>query len=159
MSAVQKNEFTISILIGLGLLGAIALIYLFVLAMAKDGFGLNMQRVYEREASEVTLRIKPVFSLADLNTDAAAKPVEVVATKSPEELFNGVCAACHNTGVAGAPKLEQAAWESRYTGDLDALVQSAIHGKGAMPPRGGSGYSDDEMHEIVSYMLTKAGIL
>ncbi len=162
MTTGNKNEFGLSLALVIGLLIAVFAIYGFVLLMAKDGYGLNMARV-QGDQTAVAERIKPVVSLEDLmsggdkKASAAAAPV---AMKSPEELFNGVCAACHSTGVAGAPKLgDTAAWEPRYARGLDALFASATQGKGAMPPRGGSSYSDDEIKSIIRFMLGKAGLL
>ena len=64
-----------------------------------------------------------------------------------------VCGACHEAGVAGAPKLgDKVAWASR-TGGVDGLTASVIKGKGAMPARGGSAGSDDEIKSAVAYML------
>ena len=42
---------------------------------------------------------------------------------------------------------------------LDALVQSVINGKGAMPPRGGApGLSDAQVRESVLAILEGAGV-
>ena len=73
--------------------------------------------------------------------------------RSGEELVNGACAACHVAGVAGAPKLDdEAAWAERREAGLDALVSSVINGKGAMPARGGSDYSDEEIKLAVQHI-------
>jgi cytochrome c5 len=65
-----------------------------------------------------------------------------------------VCSACHATGVAGAPKVgDKAAWAPRAAQGIDALTASAIHGKGAMPPKGGSSASDAEIKAVVTYMV------
>ena len=73
--------------------------------------------------------------------------------KSAEELVNGACAACHISGAAGAPLLDDdAAWAERREAGLDALVASVINGKGAMPARGGSAYSDEEIRLAVQQM-------
>ena len=65
-----------------------------------------------------------------------------------------VCSACHAAGVAGAPKLgDKAAWAPRIAQGIDALTASAIKGKGAMPPKGGSNASDAEIKAVVTYMV------
>ncbi len=162
MTTSNKNEFGLSIALVIGLLIAVFAIYGFVLLMAKDGYGLNMARIQGDETA-IAERIKPVVTLDSLKSggeamaSAAAAPA---AVKSPEDLFNGACAACHNTGVAGAPKMgDTAAWEPRYAAGMDALLASATNGKGAMPPRGGSTYSDDEIRSVIEYMLDKAGLM
>jgi cytochrome c5 len=72
-------------------------------------------------------------------------------------VVNSVCGACHNTGVAGAPKVDdKAAWGPRIAQGKDALYKSAIAGKGAMPPKGGAAdLSDDEIKGAVDYVLGK----
>ena len=39
---------------------------------------------------------------------------------------------------------------------VDALTASAIKGKGAMPPKGGSSASDAEIKQVVAYMVSQA---
>lgn len=75
-----------------------------------------------------------------------------------EALYASVgCVACHAAGVAGAPKLGNAeAWGPRIEQGNDALYQSVFNGKGAMPPRGGSSASDEEIMAVVDYMVSQA---
>ncbi len=84
---------------------------------------------------------------------AAAAPV-VASAKVGEALYKQVCTACHAAGVAGAPKSgDKAAWAARLPLGVDALTASVIKGKGAMPPKGGSGASDADIKAAVEYML------
>jgi len=70
--------------------------------------------------------------------------------KTAEELVQGACAACHISGVGGAPKLDDTeGWAARREAGLDALIASVTNGKGAMPARGGSAYSDEEIRLAV----------
>lgn len=89
---------------------------------------------------------------------AAAAPAAETAAIDPagEKLYKSVCFACHAAGVAGAPKLgDKAAWEPLIATGMDAMVEIAIHGKGAMPPRGGSQASDAEVRAAVEYMVSQ----
>jgi cytochrome c5 len=63
---------------------------------------------------------------------------------------------CHGTGVGGAPKIgDRAAWTQRVKQGLDVVVRSAIHGHGAMPPRGGmADLTDAEMRSAIVYMFS-----
>jgi cytochrome c5 len=81
------------------------------------------------------------------------------AGQSGEQVVKAVCAACHEAGVAGAPKIgDKAAWAPRIKQGMPALVQSALKGKGAMPPKGGSAsLSDDDVARAVAFMANKAG--
>lgn len=93
-----------------------------------------------------------VDELPSAAADVVAVADVAAAPRSAEELYNGVCAACHDTGVAGAPmKGDEAAWPERLAKGVDDLVASAINGIGTMPARGGSTYTDEEMRRVVQY--------
>lgn len=101
------------------------------------------------------LRIQPVAKvrLAPPSASGTAK-----GNRSGEELYKAVCGACHEAGVAGAPKTgDKAAWAPRIATGLDALVKSASAGKGAMPPKGGSDATDEEIQRAVIFLANKAG--
>jgi cytochrome c5 len=78
--------------------------------------------------------------------------------KSGQDVFKAQCTTCHSAGVAGAPKFgDAAAWGPRIAKGLDALVNSALHGKNAMPPQGGGDFDDLEVARGVAYMADAAG--
>jgi cytochrome c5 len=88
---------------------------------------------------------------------SAAVPAAAVSSGSGEALYKQACVACHGSGVAGAPKLgDKAAWAPRVQQGLPTLVQSVVNGKGAMPPKGGSGASEAELRAAVEYMVNAA---
>ena len=63
--------------------------------------------------------------------------------KTGEEVYKAVCVTCHGTGAAGAPKFGNAAdWAPRISQGFDTLLKTALAGKGAMPPRGGTSPAD-----------------
>jgi len=102
--------------------------------------------------ADVMDRISPVGSVRTA-ADADASADEVVAVQTGEQIVQDVCAACHISGVANAPKLDdEAAWATRREAGLDALTASVINGKGAMPPRAGTSLSDDELRRAVAAM-------
>ena len=64
---------------------------------------------------------------------------------------------CHAAGVLGAPKLgDAAAWGPRIKTGVEALLNSALKGKGGMAAQGGGEFSDFEIHRAVVY-LANAG--
>lgn len=78
--------------------------------------------------------------------------------RSGEDVFKGQCSACHATGAAGAPKFgDAAAWSARIKTGLEALVHSALAGKGAMAPQGGGDFNDTEIARAVVYMANAGG--
>jgi cytochrome c5 len=88
---------------------------------------------------------------------AATQTAAAGGSNAGEALFKSTCIACHGTGVAGAPKFgDKAAWAPRIAQGLDTLVHNAIHGKNAMPPRGGSSASDADIRAAVQYMVNAA---
>ena len=75
-----------------------------------------------------------------------------------EAVYKAQCTACHATGVSGAPKSgDHAAWAPRIALGYDALLTSALKGKGAMAPQGGGNFSDLEIGRAVVYMVNAAG--
>ncbi|HNL42455.1 MAG TPA: c-type cytochrome, partial [Ottowia sp.] len=77
---------------------------------------------------------------------------------SGEEVYKTQCAACHATGVSGAPKFQNAGdWGSRLGQGYAALLNSSLKGKGAMAPQGGGNFSDLEIGRAVVYMANAAG--
>ena len=80
------------------------------------------------------------------------------ALKSGEEVFKAQCTTCHTAGVAGAPKFGDAsAWGSRIKTGYDALLTSALKGKGAMGAQGGGDFEDFEIGRAVVYMANAGG--
>ncbi|KQP21674.1 cytochrome c5 family protein [Pseudorhodoferax sp. Leaf267] len=75
-----------------------------------------------------------------------------------EQVYKTQCAACHAAGVAGAPKFgDAAAWGARIATGFEALVQSALKGKGAMAPQGGGDFEDTEIARAVAFMANAGG--
>ena len=91
---------------------------------------------------------------APVDAPAPAAASTTVAAGAGEALYKQTCAVCHAAGVAGAPKFgDKAAWAPRLTLGADGLTASAIKGKNAMPPKGGSTASDADIKATVEYML------
>lgn len=100
----------------------------------------------------------PAAALPAAPVAAAAATVAVVAAAGAgEALYKQACVACHASGVAGSPKFgDKAAWAPRIQTGIDMLTASAIKGKGAMPPKGGSAASDADIRSAVEYMVSAA---
>ncbi len=86
------------------------------------------------------------------------EPVSRTAATPPrsgKEIVEAQCVKCHGKGVGGAPKIgDRAAWTPRLKLGLDTVVASAIHGHGAMPPRGGmADLTDVEIRSAIIYMF------
>lgn len=98
----------------------------------------------------------------EADSDGGARETTTPAStaKSGKTVYNSACSACHQAGVAGAPKLDDAAaWKQRLSqGGKDGLYGNAINGLNAMPAKGGNpALSDEEIEKAVDYMLEQAG--
>ncbi len=98
---------------------------------------------------------------SDANGDAAA-PQKVAmsdAATAGKAVYDKACQACHNMGVAGAPKVgDVAGWTDRIKQGMATLNDHAINGyqgaNGVMPAKGGNmSLSDDEVKNAVAYMV------
>jgi cytochrome c5 len=92
-------------------------------------------------------------------TSAAAAPVaDAGGPEKIKAIYTASCAACHTTGAAGAPKLgDSAAWSPRIKAGNEALYNSALKGKNAMPPKGGNAsLSDADVKAVVDYMVSQS---
>ncbi|MBX3626754.1 MAG: cytochrome c5 family protein [Rhizobacter sp.] len=104
------------------------------------------------KAEAVARRIQPVASVEV--KDAS----DVASLKTGEQVVAAQCGACHNSGAAGAPKIgDAAAWAPRLAQGLEALLNSALKGKGAMGPQGGGDFSDFEIARAVVFMGNQSG--
>jgi cytochrome c5 len=106
-------------------------------------------------AEAVANRVKPVAEEGYTFKDANAPKV----LQNGQGVYTAVCAACHGTGAAGAPKLGDAgAWSARIAQGYDTLVQHAVQGIRAMPAKGGNPDLDDvEVARAVVYMANQGG--
>lgn len=77
-----------------------------------------------------------------------------VFAQEGEAIYNKACHVCHSMGVAGAPKVhDAAAWEPRLAKGLDALVGSVKTGLNAMPPGGMcTDCTDDDYKKAIEFM-------
>jgi cytochrome c5 len=91
---------------------------------------------------EIRARLQPHGQVCQQDEDCAAGLNLGAATggaKTPEEVYQTYCFACHTTGANNAPVMGNAEhWEPRIAKGIDALYDSAINGfnNGAMPPKG-----------------------
>ena len=75
-----------------------------------------------------------------------------------EQVYNATCAACHATGVMGAPKLgDKAAWQPRLAQGKDTVYSHSLNGLKLMPPKGGNAsLKDEDVKAAVDFMLSKS---
>lgn len=94
-------------------------------------------------------------ALAEAQAAAAAAPAEEDVVVDGPTVYGGLCSACHDAGVSGAPikgsELMAARLEEK---GFDMLVQNAINGLNVMPPKGGNpALTDEQIRAAVEFML------
>jgi cytochrome c5 len=79
-----------------------------------------------------------------------------------EDVYTKSCSTCHGMGIAGAPKVgDAAAWEARIAQGEQTLLDHAINGyqgsAGYMPAKGGFAFlSDEDVAAAVAYMVAES---
>ncbi len=117
--------------------------------------------------SSVAERIRPVAQVNLASAEPLREPVKSVAATPPasrngQQVYQTTCVACHEAGIAGAPKMgDKSQWAKHIAKGLDTLHASALKGvqgsAGAMPPKGGNpGLSDAEVRAAVDYMVARS---
>jgi len=105
-------------------------------------------------------RIK--FALTDFNppineTKTLPEVKEAKAEHPGKGNYEASCAVCHATDAMGAPAVgDKSAWEATLKKGLDAVISNTFSGVNGMPPRGGSSLSDDQLKEVVDYMISES---
>jgi len=117
--------------------------------------------------SSVAERIKPVAQVNVASAETQREPVKnAVAAPQPsrsgQQVYQTTCVACHDAGIAGAPKLgDKGQWAKHVAKGLDTLYASALNGvqgsTGAMPAKGGNpALSNAEVRAAVDYMVARS---
>lgn len=94
-------------------------------------------------------------------TIVAASNTAFANNVAGKKTYIQACAACHTSGVAGAPKMgDLATWSKRIAAGNRVLYNSAIRGKGAMPAKGGQlAIPDNAIKAAVDYMVINSSTL
>jgi cytochrome c5 len=98
-------------------------------------------------------RLRPVGSVV------LAQATGPRTLQSGEAVYKLACGACHEAGVAGAPKTgDDAAWAPRVKQGYDTLVKHAVEGFKGMPAKGGNADLDPvEVARAMVFMANRSG--
>ncbi len=152
---LEDRQFIKQFMVVLGALGAFTVV---IFILARFLMATNEVDYGPLVKEQVDRRIQPV---ATVNTGKVPAPAAKtaaaggVAQANGQQIYQQVCAACHDSGAAGAPKSgDKGAWAARIKKGKDTLYQSALNGIGAMPPKGGNAQlSEKQVKAAVDYML------
>ena len=157
MSSAHNETFSPRNLVVFGVLLYTALI-LGEVVFSRDGND-DVGPVGVGTAEDISARLKPVVTLDDIMAGVSAGSDTDNSERTPAQLYTSACLACHAAGVAGAPKIgDSAAWQPRFSRGIDSLLSSVLNGQGAMPPNGGSTYSEEQLRSVIEYMLAESGL-
>lgn len=107
-------------------------------------------------AAQAPAAAAPAPAAAPAAPAAAAAP-RAAAGEVGKKVYDSTCQMCHAAGVAGAPKFgDKAAWAPRIAEGKAKMYDIALHGKGAMPPKGTYAGSDEDVKAAVDYMAAAA---
>jgi len=107
-------------------------------------------------------------AMSELSSKTPEAPSEekTQKTKKPQkptlargkEIYDHVCATCHNDGKLGAPKLgDKEAWQPLIEKNIDVLVYNTIHGYKNNPVRGACNEcSDTDIIAAVKYIVQES---
>ncbi|ARN74105.1 c-type cytochrome [Oceanicoccus sagamiensis] len=131
---------------------AVKLMGILLLGMAVSAHGVS-----DKQRAAIEERIAPAGSVCMEGDSSCGAAVASSGggAKSPEDIYNTNCMACHATGAAGAPKMGDAgAWTGRMDKGLETVYANAINGINGMPAKGlCMSCSDDDVKAVVDYIL------
>ncbi len=158
----DKNFATTFVAI-MGGLTVLAIILVFVARMLTEEISTykpdDMVLDNIRPVGEVNIADKSGSEpVAEISAVESSTPVASAQAASPGQVYQTTCFGCHGTGVAGAPRLgDAAAWAPRIAKGMDALLSNTISGVNAMPPKGlCMNCSDDELRTVIEYMVAQS---
>lgn len=140
-----------------GIIGALAALTV-VLIISANVIGAKPKALKAAvDGQQLAERIKPVgeVTLASANPVVNALIPAAHAAADGKSVYEKSCKLCHDTGLAGAPKLgDKAAWAPRIKAGMDTLYTNAIKGtpKG-MPPKGTYSGPDADVKAAVDFMV------
>ncbi|MSQ71044.1 MAG: cytochrome c5 family protein [Betaproteobacteria bacterium] len=148
----------------------VLMVFFFILVIHHDDLPAQVRQdrgVLLSNGSSVAERIKPVgqVSVASPETQKGpvkGAPVVPALARDGQQIYQASCVACHDAGIAGAPKLgDKGQWAKRIAKGADTLYASAVNGTqgsaGAMPAKGGNpALSDAEIKSAVDYMVLRS---
>lgn len=161
MSRQEDRKFIRNFIVVIGGLVVTAVVLAIIAATLYDGNTEERREFRAARAAEnlepvgevrVTGEAMPALASAGGQEEASSGP------RSGEEVVNQVCAACHQSGTLGAPKIgDKAAWEPRVAKSMSTLVDHVSNGFNNMPPQKGAA-SEEEIRKAIQWMVDQANL-
>lgn len=89
----------------------------------------------------------------------AAGAAAPATAETGQQIWQGTCSACHQTGLLGAPKIgDKSEWAPHLAKGFKVLEDHALHGFLQMPAKGGNtSLSDAQVVKALEYMISQSG--
>lgn len=154
------------------LIGSLAVVAVLLATMATYIYDRNPPPLNSDHEKQLAERIAPVGGVyagdtgraamqaaQEAASKAAASQVAYGGSTDGKTIFGSLCHSCHETGVAGAPKVgDKAEWAVRIAAGLETLDKHAIDGytgkTGVMPAKGGNpALTEEQVKAAVAWMV------
>ena len=136
------------------IIGALV-VFMILIIIAANWLSKSSTNVHDDPMVQEAIE-KRIAPVGQVNTGAVAPAAAAAAGPvDGKAIYEQTCFACHGTGAAGAPKFgDKGAWSPRIAQGMDTLLNHAMNGFKAMPPRGGrADLDDDSVKAAVEYMV------
>ena len=126
----------------------------FVITLAVVLF-FNGKKYDELVSSRLSSSIAVCLEGQSCGQATAMNAVITAGSRSAESIYITGCAACHDSGIAGAPMMgNKSQWEARQAKGYEMLVNNAYNGINGMPAKGlCADCTKEEIDMAVQYML------
>lgn len=170
MSEAEDVQFKEMFPLVIGLLAGMAVFFVVAAQLIAGGTQASYTPSGMTAEEAVAARVQPIGQVnmggpmlaeADTGGGGGAAAAGDGEPQSGEQIYQSVCMACHDSGVAGAPKIgDEAEWQNRLEarGGYDPIYENALNGFKGMPARGGAGISEEELDRAVQYLLEESGV-
>lgn len=74
-----------------------------------------------------------------------------------QKIYEESCATCHGNPALGAPVLgNKEAWAKVISKGVEKVYHNGINGINSMPPKGGTDLNDEQIKEVIDYMINSS---
>ena len=74
-----------------------------------------------------------------------------------QKTYEESCVTCHGNPALGAPVLgDKEAWKKVTAKGVEKVYHNGINGINSMPPKGGTDLNDEQIKEVIDYMINSS---
>jgi cytochrome c5 len=162
----HDQHFYDSFLLVFGMLALMAIIVYWIAVSVSNRSPGSYDRGGAMQEKLIDQRLAPIGDVqiagsagSQVASNAPAPGGAAAAAETGQQIWEGTCSACHQTGALGAPKIgNKAEWAPHLAKGLKVLEQHALHGFLQMPAKGGNAsLTDAQVIQALEYMISQSG--